>query len=49
MKQSCWVSDRPFDLRKFRRSLFYQLTTAIFEPSCADKCLFTVGYFQVLY
>ena len=28
----CWVSDRPYDLKKIRKTLFEQLAAAVFEP-----------------
>jgi hypothetical protein len=44
--QRCAISDRPWDQKESKQTVLSQMVAALYSDGCANKCLFTIGYFQ---
>ena len=43
----CRISDRPYDVRKYKEKMLNQMVAAFFgRDTCGGGCLYTIGYFQ---
>jgi len=42
----CRISDRPYDVRLYKKKMLDQFIEAFFGTTCSSGCVYTIGYFQ---